>query len=180
MPNFGQGGVAFCNFKGKIVFGDPPLPQTPTPLETESLPSKRLLSRVQEPPKGFKRLQKPPKKPETQDLPDPQVNMRFFSTEIDGFGRPSILSPKGPGKPQEAPKGHQKALKATKRLQKAFKRPETQDLPGPKKPEAQDLPDPQVKMRFFSTEIDGFGRPSILSQKGKESPRKPPRATKRL
>ena len=29
--------VAFFNFKGKIVFGDPPLPQTPTPLERESL-----------------------------------------------------------------------------------------------------------------------------------------------
>ena len=30
-PSFGQGGVVFFNFKGKIVFGDPPLPQTPTP-----------------------------------------------------------------------------------------------------------------------------------------------------
>ena len=37
LPGFGQGGVAFFNFKGKIVFGDPPLPQTPTPLERESL-----------------------------------------------------------------------------------------------------------------------------------------------
>ena len=30
----------FFNFKGKIVFGDPPLPQIPTPLERESLPPK--------------------------------------------------------------------------------------------------------------------------------------------
>ena len=39
-PSFGQGGVVFFNFTGKIVFGDPPLPQTPTPLERESLPPK--------------------------------------------------------------------------------------------------------------------------------------------
>ena len=30
-PNFGQEGVVFFNFEGKIVFGDPPLPQAPTP-----------------------------------------------------------------------------------------------------------------------------------------------------
>ena len=34
-----KGGSIF-QFKGKIVFGDPPLPQTPTPLERESLPPK--------------------------------------------------------------------------------------------------------------------------------------------
>ena len=68
--------------------------------------------------KATKKLQKPPKKPETQDLPDPQLKMRSFRTEIDGCGRPSILPPKGPGKPQEA-KTYQKAFKATKKLQKA-------------------------------------------------------------
>ena len=101
-------------------------------------------------------------------MPDLQFKMPFFSTEIDGFGHPSIFSPKGPGKPQKAPKGYQKALKATKRLQKA-----------PEKPETQDLPDPQLKMLFFSTEIDGFGHASILP-KGSGKPQNPPRAAKRL
>ena len=128
------------------------MPQTPTPLATESLPSKRLLSRVQEPPKGFK---KTPKKPEAQDLPDPLLKMLFFSTEIDGFEHPSIL-PRKVRKARKSAQGYQKALKATKRLQKDSQ----------KAREVQDLPDPLLKMRFFSIEIDGFGHPSILSPKG--------------
>ena len=29
--DFGQGGGSFFDFKGKTIFGDPPLPRTPTP-----------------------------------------------------------------------------------------------------------------------------------------------------
>ena len=39
-PNFGQGGVVFLDFKGKIVFGDPPCLKLRPPLEKESLPQK--------------------------------------------------------------------------------------------------------------------------------------------
>ena len=39
-PNFGQGGVVFLDFKGKIVFGDPPCLKLRPPLERESLPQK--------------------------------------------------------------------------------------------------------------------------------------------
>ena len=35
-PNFGQGGVVFLDFKGKIVFGDPPCLKLRPPLERES------------------------------------------------------------------------------------------------------------------------------------------------
>ena len=34
-PNFGQGGVVFLEFKGKIVFGDPPCLKLRPPLERE-------------------------------------------------------------------------------------------------------------------------------------------------
>ena len=80
--------------------------------------------------KATKRLQKASQKA-GRDLPDPLLKMRFFSTEIDGFGRPSILSPKGPGKPQKAFKGYQKALKATKRLQKASQKAGSPGFAGP-------------------------------------------------
>ena len=77
--------------------------------------------RRQEPPKGFKSFKRPPKKRgiprfvrarnEKCDFsllkndgfrhPCPQWKMLFFSTEIDA---PLHFTPKGPGKPQEAPK----------------------------------------------------------------------------
>ena len=60
--------LVFFNFKGKIVFGDPPLPQIPTPLERESLPPKTPHMRG------------------TQDRPGSLLKMWFFNTEIDGSG----------------------------------------------------------------------------------------------
>ena len=102
--------------------------------------------------------------------------MRFFSIEIDGFGHPSILSPKGPGKHQKALKGFKKALKATKRLQKAAQKAGS---PG--------FARPAIKILFFSTEIDCFGHASILHPKRPGKPEKAPegcqkalKATKRL
>ena len=78
------------------------------------------------PPKGYqkalkatKRLQKASQKAGNPGFARLASKNAFFSAEIDSFGRPSILSPKGPGKLQEAHKGYQKALKAAKRLQKA-------------------------------------------------------------
>ena len=68
VPSFGSRGVAFFNFKGKIVFGDPPLPQTPTPLETETLPPKT------------------PQMRGTPGLARVPIKNAIFSTEIDGSG----------------------------------------------------------------------------------------------
>ena len=75
-----------------------------------------------------------------QDLPWPAMKGRFFSTEIGGFGHPSILTEKGqesPRKPQEPPKGFKKASKNPKgpRGRKGFKKLSKgrgiQDLPWP-------------------------------------------------
>ena len=155
------------------------------PLDRESLPSKKLLSRVQEPPKGFK---KPPKKPEAQDLPDPLLKMRFFNTNR-WFRAPLHFITK---RSRKAPKSLQGLPKGVKSHQKASKSLPMAGSLG--------FARPAIKNEFFSAEIDGFGRPSILSpkgpgkhqkalkgyQKGQESHRKPPRnqkalkATKRL
>ena len=61
----------FFNFKGKIVFGDPPCLKLRPPLERESLPPKT------------------PQMRGPQDRPGP-LKMRFFSTEIDGSGWPLV------------------------------------------------------------------------------------------
>ena len=60
------------NFKGKIVFGDPPCLKLRPPLERESLPQKT-------PQKG------------PQAWPRPSMKMRIFSTEIEGSGWPLVF-----------------------------------------------------------------------------------------
>ena len=62
----------FLNFKGKIVFGDPPCLKLRPPLERESLPQKT-------PQKG------------PQAWPRPSMKMRIFSTEIEGSGWPLVF-----------------------------------------------------------------------------------------
>ena len=133
-----------------MVLGAPPF----YPQKGQESPQKALKG-YQKALKATKKLQKAFQKAGSPGFARPALKMRFFSTEIDGFGHPSILSPKGPGKHQKAPNGYQKALKATKRLQKAHQKAGN---PG--------FARPALKMRFFSTEIDGFGHPSILSTKG--------------
>ena len=44
--SLGKAFQGILDFQSKIVFGDPPLLKTPTPLERESLPSRALLQGV--------------------------------------------------------------------------------------------------------------------------------------
>ena len=86
------------------------------------------------------------------------------------LGAPPFYPQKGQESPRKPPRATKRLLKATKKLQKATKKPETKDLP-----------DPQVKMRFFLVlKSMVLGAPPFYPQKGQESPRKPPRATKKL
>ena len=75
---------------------------------------------------------------------------------VDGFGQPSILHQKGQESPRKPPRGPS-PLHSTSGYNLKM---DQQGTPGFARATIK-------KMRFFSTEIDGFGQPSILHQKGK-------------